>query len=169
MDSDNERLFRFPIIKLPNSRAVRTGMVYLAGALYAVGFWLMVDASVYSKAVNASVVHVTFVDWIPFICSTIGMIVINSIDKSQLFNSDGFGTNLQWQARLVLFVGFSLLAVGMAGSFLVLILKFLIKGYSTMPTLGMGLENVGANFSVMLSCILLWIVQNIEEDQTLTL
>ncbi|VEU21527.1 DEKNAAC102699 [Brettanomyces naardenensis] len=169
MSSEGEHLFRFPIIKLPNSRTVRSVMVYIAGALYAIGFWLVVDASVYSKTVNASVVHVTFVDWIPFICSTLGMMVINSIDKGQLFNSEGFGSGLQWQARLVLFVGFSLLAVGIAGGFLVLILKFLIKGFNSMPTLGMGLENVGANFCVMLSCILLWIIQNIEEDQTLSL
>ncbi len=169
MNSDSNHLFRIPIIKLPNSRAVRIAMVYFAGALYAIGFWLLVDASVFSKTVNASVVHVTFVDWIPFVSSTLGMIVINSIDKGQLFNSDGFGSGLQWQARLVLFIGFSLLAIGTAGSFLVLILKFLIKGYNTMPTLGMGLENVGANFSVMFSCILLWIIQNIEEDQTLSL
>lgn len=165
----SERLFRIPVLKLPNSRAVRSAMVYVAGALYAIAFWLMVDASIYSKTVNASVIHVSFVDWIPFICSTLGMMVVNSIDKSQLFNSNGFGSGMQWQARLVLFIGFSLLAIGMAGSFLVLILKFLIKGFNTMPTLGMGLENVASNLCIMLSCILLWILQNIEDDQTLSI
>ncbi|QPG73471.1 hypothetical protein FOA43_000782 [Brettanomyces nanus] len=169
MDTEREHLFRFPLIKLPNSRTVRTIVECAAGAFYALGFWLIMDASIYSKTVNGSVVHVTFVDWIPFLCSTLGMLVVNSIDKTQLFNSDAFGQGMQWQARLVLFVGFSLLAVGVAGSFLVLILKFLIKGYDTMPTLGMGIENVGSNMCVMLSCTLLWIIQNLEEDQTLSL
>ncbi|GMG21151.1 unnamed protein product [Ambrosiozyma monospora] len=172
MDTQHERLFRFPILKFSNSQTFKTISIYVSGALYAIGFWALIDASIYSQKVNASTVHVTFVDWIPFICSTLGMIIVNSIDKSQLVgSSDGSGgfVNIQWQARLVLFVGFSLLAIGISGSFLVLILKFLIKGFNSMPTLGMGLENVVANVCSMLSCIVLWIVQNVEDDYNYSL
>ncbi|ODV85193.1 hypothetical protein CANARDRAFT_7842 [[Candida] arabinofermentans NRRL YB-2248] len=168
-----ERLFRFPVFKLPTSQALKSVAIYLAGALYSLGFWSMIDAAIYSKTVNASIVHVTFVDWIPFVCSTMGMIIVNSIDKSQLIQSDGgfsgMGGGMMWQARIVLFVGFSLLAIGISGAFLVLILKFLIKGFNEMPTLGMGLENVGANLSVMFSCIVLWVVQNMEDDYNYSL
>lgn len=59
-----------------------------------------------------------FVDWIPGICSALGMLVINSIEKSRL-SADSFsysGDSVAWKARFVLFLGFALLAGGLAGS-----------------------------------------------------
>ncbi|ODV98215.1 hypothetical protein PACTADRAFT_14681 [Pachysolen tannophilus NRRL Y-2460] len=141
--------------------------IYLSGALYAIGFWVLVDASIFSKTVNASVVHVTITDWIPAICSSLGMLIVNSIEKSNLLNNnDSFASSpsTQWHARIILFMGFSLLAVGFAGSFVVLILKYLVKNFNTFPTVWMGLANVVSNGCVMLSCIVLWVVQNIEDD-----
>ena len=62
--------------------------------------------------------HINFVDWIPGICSALGMLVINSIEKSRL-SADSYsysGTGVAWKARLVLFLGFALMAGGLAGS-----------------------------------------------------
>ena len=59
-----------------------------------------------------------FVDWIPGVCSALGMLVINSIEKSRL-SADSYsysGTGVALKARLVLFLGFALLAGGVAGS-----------------------------------------------------
>lgn len=128
----------------------------------------MMDAAVYSKTVNASVMHVTFVDWIPFICSTLGMLIVNSIEKSNLLNDGqnlflGDGQGNAWIARVILFFGFSLLAGGLAGSFMVFILKYLMKNYG-FPTLGMGVSNVTCNACIMFSCIVLWLAQNIEDE-----
>lgn len=173
--SDSNRLFKFSLPFHMNHYTLRSATMYASGVLYSLGLWQMIDASIFSKKSNASIVHVSFIDWIPFICSTLGMIVVNSLDKVQLIgnNNSGFNDNsittIQWQARIVLFIGFSLLAVGFSGSILVLILKFLIPGYTNDPTIRMGTENVGANVAVMASCILLWIVSTIEEDNTLTL
>ncbi|CCH44442.1 Vacuolar protein sorting-associated protein [Wickerhamomyces ciferrii] len=172
---EQDRLFRFPGFKLPNSTALRSIGVYASGALYAIGFWAFIDAVIYSKTVNASDVHVTFVDWIPIICSTLGMLIVNSIEKNKLLNdalggsSFGGSSSVAWQAKVVLFLGFSLLAGGIAGSIVVLILKFLVKGYNTFPTVGMGVSNVVANGSIMLSCIVLWIAQNIEDEYSYSL
>jgi hypothetical protein len=105
------------------------------------------------------------------------MLVVNLIDKNNLLNDAlgngggvGFGGNdaTAWQARVILFLGFSLLAGGIAGSIVVLILKFLVKHY-TFPTLGMGVSNVVGNGSIMLSCIVLWIAQNIEDEYSYSL
>lgn len=167
-------LFRFKLLKLPKSAKLRASGVYLAGILYAIGFWSIVDAAIYSKTVNALVVHVTFVDWIPFICSSLGMIIVNSIEKLNLIGDNnnsflGGGSGTQtWAARVILFFGFSLLAGGLAGSFMVLVLKFLMKHYSY-PTLGMGVSNVVCNGSIMLSCIVLWLSQNIEDEYSYSL
>ena len=62
--------------------------------------------------------HIKFVDWIPGICSALGMLVINSIEKTRL-SADSYsysGTGVAWKARLVLFLGFALMAGGLAGS-----------------------------------------------------
>lgn len=96
-------------------------------------------------------VHITFVDWIPGICSALGMLVINSIDKSRL-SADSFsysGNGVAWKARLVLFLGFALLAGGLAGAVVVLVLKYVVAEYAW-PTLWMGVGNVVANALVML-------------------
>lgn len=57
-------LFRFnaALLRLPKSAKLKSFGVYIAGALYAIGFWSMIDAAMYSKTVNASIVHITFVD-----------------------------------------------------------------------------------------------------------
>lgn len=73
------------------------------------------DAAIFSKVANAGLVHVTFVDWIPVICSSLGMLIVNSIDRSKL-TGDNYGeTSVAWKAKLILFIGFALLAGGMAG------------------------------------------------------
>lgn len=86
---------------------------------FSLGFFFLVDAAAFShSAKNGSVAHVKFVDWIPGICSALGMLVINSIEKSRL-QADSYsysGSGVAWKARFVLFLGFALLAGGMAGS-----------------------------------------------------
>lgn len=88
-------------------------------AQFSLGFFFLVDAAAYSRSsYNGSNVHVKFVDWIPGICSALGMLVINSIEKNRL-QADNFsysGTGVAWKARFVLFLGFALLAGGLAGS-----------------------------------------------------
>jgi hypothetical protein len=166
-------LFRFSGLNLPKSQKLRSIGVYASGVLFAVGFWAQVDAAIYSKTVNASIVHVTFVDWIPFICLTLGMVIVNTIEKSHLLNGGsnsflGGDNSTTWQARVILFFGFLLLAGGLAGSFMVFIIKFLLKHYS-FPTLGMGVSNIVCNGCIMLSCITLWLAQNIEDEYSYSL
>src|SRR3954466_85175 len=114
----------------------------------------MVDIAVWSKSklnYTDPSVHITFVDWIPSICSALGMLVINSIDKSRL-SADSYsysGNGIAWKARVILFVGFALMAGGLAGAVTVLVLKYLVHDYP-FPTLGFGVSNVVANALVML-------------------
>jgi hypothetical protein len=78
------------------------------------------------------------------------MLVINSIDKSRL-GADSFsysGNGVAWKARLVLFLGFALLAGGLAGSVTVMVLKYVVKEVGW-PTLWFGVGNVVANGCVM--------------------
>ncbi|KAL6707115.1 Vacuolar protein sorting-associated protein 68 [Coniothyrium glycines] len=172
MDSEN-RLFRFPKPAWLTSANTRTGGVYLAGALFALGFYTLIDVAVWSKSsMNASTAHITFVDWIPGICSALGMLVINSIDKSRL-SADSFsysGNGVAWKAKLVLFLGFALLAGGLAGSVVVLVMKYIVpEAAYTWPTTWLGVGNVVANGLIMLSSAVLWIAQNLEDEYTYNL
>ncbi|KAJ4348631.1 Vacuolar protein sorting-associated protein 68 [Didymosphaeria variabile] len=169
----SHRLFRFPKPAWLNSANTRTAGVYAAGALFSLGFFLLIDVASWSRSpMNPSdpAVHVTFVDWIPGICSALGMLVINSIDKSRL-SADSFsysGNGVAWKARLVLFLGFALLAGGLAGSVVVLVLKYIVAEY-VWPTIWMGVGNVIANGLVMLSSAVLWVAQNMEDEYTYNL
>ena len=110
-------------------------------------------------------VHVTFIDWIPGICSALGMLVINSIDKSRL-SADSFSyssNGVAWKARLVLFLGFALLAGGLAGSVVVLVMKYIVPGY-VWPTIWMGIGNVVANALVMMRYVDLSKSRSVEAD-----
>jgi len=121
---------------------------------------------VFSKAANGtSNVHVTIVDWIPLLCSVLGMLVINSIEKARL-SADSYsysGSGVAWKARLVLFMGFALIAGGLAGSVTVLVLKYVVHGHPW-PTMWFGVANAVANALVMASCCVLWVSQNIEDS-----
>jgi hypothetical protein len=84
-------------------------------------------------------VHVTFVDWIPGICSLLGYLIINLIDKDRVRGDDGFGDSTAvWRARLFLFIGFAFLAGGLAGSVVCLSQNFSsgLTFYSLLDRLG---------------------------------
>ncbi|KAF7845731.1 hypothetical protein BT93_L0951 [Corymbia citriodora subsp. variegata] len=98
------------------------------------------------------------------------MAVINSIEKTRL-NADSFsysGNGVAWKARLVLFLGFALIAGGLAGSVAVLVLNYVVEEVES-RTMWMGVANVFGNALVMTSCVVLWISQNMEEDYTYNL
>jgi len=65
-------------------------------------------------------------------------------------------------------LGFALMAGGLAGSVTVMVLKFLFKDYA-IQTVYMGVANVVANALVMLSSVVLWVSQNMEDDYTYNL
>lgn len=131
----------------------------------------MLDSAVWSKSdLNGSSTHINFVDWLPFVFSSLGMLIINSVEKGRLA-TDSFsysGNGVAWKARVVLFLGFAALAGGMAGGVVVFILKFVLPGLA-MPAFGMGIENVVANALVGASTVVLWVSQNMEDEYSYNL
>ena len=92
---------------------------------FALANWMFIDAALLSAHTHSPwgepdsdpPVHVGFVDWVPGICSLLGYIVINMIDKDRVRGEEGFGdSRAVWRARLFLFLGFALMAGGLAGS-----------------------------------------------------
>ncbi|KAK5654850.1 hypothetical protein OQA88_6886 [Cercophora sp. LCS_1] len=163
---EEERLWKFRKPEWLNSVWARNAGVYAAGGLFSLAFYVLLDSAVWSKsASNPSDVHINFVDWLPFIFSSLGMLIINSVEKARLAN-DSFsysGSGVAWKARVVLFLGFAALAGGMAGGVTVFVLKFVVPGVGW-PAMGMGVENVVANALVGLSSVMLWVSQNMEDE-----
>jgi len=169
MDGSESRLFRFSKPRWLNSANAHIGGIYASGALFALGFFFVVDAAAVSRSSGRDV-HVKFEDWIPGICSALGMLVINSIEKARL-SADNFsysGSGVAWKARFVLFLGFALLAGGLAGSVTVLVIKYVRHGYP-LPTTYYGIANVIGNALVMLSSFVLWVSQNMEDEYSYNL
>ncbi|KAK7220382.1 hypothetical protein V2G26_008385 [Clonostachys chloroleuca] len=168
---EEDRLWKFSKPEWLNSAWARNTGVYSAGALFAVAFYVMLDSAVWSgSTMNASDVHVKFVDWLPLIFSSLGMLIINSVEKQRL-SADSFsysGSGVAWKARVVLFLGFAALAGGMAGGVTVFVLKFVVPGVQ-MPALSMGIENVVSNALVGLSSVVLWVSQNMEDEYSYNL
>ena len=129
-------------------------------------------------------VHVTFVDWIPGICSLLGYLIINLIDKDRVRGDEGFGdSRAVWRARLFLFIGFAFMAGGLAGSVVclsqvsfkkfqsgltlyaqtVLVLKYILHNYPAQFTY-YGYANVSQSVALMLSVVVLWIAHNTSSE-----
>ncbi|KAK8038222.1 hypothetical protein PG994_014989 [Apiospora phragmitis] len=160
---EDDRLWKFSKPQWMNSAWVRNAGVYSAGALFSLAFYVLLDAAVWSKSPqNGSDVHVTFIDWLPLIFSSLGMLIINSVEKARL------GSGVAWKARVVLFLGFASLAGGMAGGVTVFVLKFIVPQVQW-PALTMGVENVVANGLVGLSSVVLWLSQNMEDEYSYNL
>ncbi|KAJ7312239.1 hypothetical protein DFH08DRAFT_927126 [Mycena albidolilacea] len=161
----------FPDIHFGKHR--RTVGVYLAGGLFALANWFFLDACILSAHAKApwgqpdtpAPVHVTFVDWLPGLCSLLGFLVINLIDKDRVRgDADTFGdARAVWRARLFLFIGFALMAGGMAGSAAVLTIKYVLPAHADQFKY-YGYASVAQNLALMLSVVVLWIAQNTSDD-----
>lgn len=156
---------------------------------FALANWTFLDAAVLSAHAHAPYdepqipppVHVSFVDWIPGFCSLLGILVINLIDKDRIRGEEGFSdSGAVWRARLILFIGFALMAGGLAGSVVrrlsllyhmrlcsfketprqtVLVLKYVYPEYPEQYTY-YGYANVSQNVALMLSAVVLWMTQS---------
>ncbi|KAF8331290.1 uncharacterized protein EI90DRAFT_3057413 [Cantharellus anzutake] len=154
--------FDIPQIRIKNKGAAA---VYTAGAIFAIANWFFLDAAILSAHTKPPrdapydlVIHVSFVDWIPGICSIIGLLIVNLVNKANLRGEEtsfsGSETNLVWRARLFLFMGFAFLAGGLAGSVTVLVLKYILSYYPEYQYFG--IANVVQNAGIMLSGVVLW-------------
>ncbi|RGB29364.1 hypothetical protein C1646_713696 [Rhizophagus diaphanus] len=169
-DNERQRVCLIPIPALPHlTEKKREAGVYISGGLFAIGWWFFIDAVVYSnylKSDDDSVPVMNFEDWICGILSTIGMIIINLINKSNLtpgnfYGPYGYGGEVNMYARLFLFVGFAALAGGLAGSFTILILKYIVI---ESPHTYFGIALIIQNLSIMFSTFILWIAQSTDDE-----
>ncbi|KAF9998498.1 hypothetical protein BGZ80_007575 [Entomortierella chlamydospora] len=174
LSEQQKRICLFPIPRIPRlGPKARDASIYISGALFALGWWFFIDAVVRSKNWNYNdgfkTTSVAFVDWVPGICSTIGMIVITCIDKAALtgdtfsFSSGGGGTSVAWKARVFLFIGFAFMAGGLAGSVSILCIKYILPNYGEIFTFW-GICNVIQNAAIMISAAILWVAQSTESE-----
>ncbi|ORZ20631.1 hypothetical protein BCR42DRAFT_409173 [Absidia repens] len=135
--------------------------VYTAGALFALAWWIFVDGLCTSESGLAG-----FEDWAGGIATTLGMIVISLIDKEALRGTD-YDDHIPWRARLFLFLGFAMMAGGLAGSVAVLVVKY--TSHMVEPPIPyLGVTDVIQTCLLMASAAILWVSQQ-ERDSYYTL
>ncbi|KAJ1969492.1 Vacuolar protein sorting-associated protein 68 [Dimargaris xerosporica] len=146
-----------------NQREIGT---YVAGALFAVGWWFFVDGMVFSTTQPNFPVRVGVEDYLPGIFCTIGMLVTNSIDLS-LLRDDHFGysggSSLAGRAKFTLFIGIALIAGGLAGSIASLAIKYIVSGV-TEHYIYAGMAVILQTVLITLSSMLLWVIHNSEAE-----
>ncbi|CDZ96476.1 Predicted membrane protein [Phaffia rhodozyma] len=167
---DPRRVFVFRLPSIPGlAHKKREIGIYSAGALFAIGWAVFFDALILSKRARPPVdgsydvvpVHMTFVDWIPGILGTLGMLITNLIDKSRLSGDGGaWGGegSTAFRARLALFIGFALMAGGVSFSITLLIVKYILPDYPSEYHY-YGISTVVQNVGIMLSSVVLWLAQ----------
>ncbi|KAJ8663463.1 hypothetical protein O0I10_000703 [Lichtheimia ornata] len=166
-DEEPRSIFIIPNPFRALSHKARQIGVYSAGVLFALGWWVFIDALVMSARAEGDVkAHMGFEDWVSGILSTLGMVIINLIDKSRLHGEEYAyaGSSLVFKARLFLFLGFALIAGGFAGSFCVLIVKYIVYYESAQPYTYYGAAIVIQCGLIMVSTIVLWVAQNTQGE-----
>ncbi|TIB06419.1 hypothetical protein E3P96_00471 [Wallemia ichthyophaga] len=156
-----QRVCVFNVPDLSEFPKLREWGIYLAGMLFASGWWFFFDAAIISKHTKPDnpledvPVRIGFVDYVPAILSTLGMIIVSLINKAQISRENDEPD--AWRARCWLFVGFALLAGGLAGSVSLLILKYVVPEYPS-HFVAYGIAAVVQNVAIMLSTILTWVI-----------
>lgn len=178
--------FRFPKPRWLANTSSRTAGVYTSGSLvsssllplpsspvpppsptanifpqFSLALYIQISTALFSRSpqnYTDPAIHITLLSWLPLICSALGMLTINLLDKASIAPSDGSSSGggfagggdagRQWMARFVLFLGFALIAGGLAGSVTILVLEFGVKGVGW-PASWMGVGGVLANGLVM--------------------
>ncbi|ORX93393.1 UPF0220-domain-containing protein [Basidiobolus meristosporus CBS 931.73] len=146
----------------PKKREIGT---YSAGVLFSVAWWVFVDAIVLSTTVKDLPVSIGIEDYVSGIICTIGMIIVNSIDLT-ILQGESFsysGSGLAGKARMFLFLGMACMAGGVAGSVAILCIKYLVPKV-TGPYLYFGVAPIVQNVTILISCAILWISQNVESE-----
>ncbi|KAJ3205280.1 Transmembrane protein 50A, partial [Dinochytrium kinnereticum] len=98
----------------------RTQVVgYIAGALFALGWWAFIDGVAYSSSRDPPLPNtIRFEDWIPGILSSVSLIIVNLINKDTL-TADDFsysGSNVACKARAAAFIGVTMALGAIGGS-----------------------------------------------------
>jgi len=169
---DPRRVCVLPFPTMSFSKHKRSLGVYVAGALFALAYWIFFDACILSAHARPPAdapydtvpVHVTIADWTPGIFSTLGMLVVSLINKEQLLGEESLpGDSSVRRARIFLFVGLTMMAGGLAGSVAILILKYTMNGYGEVYNY-YGYAGVAQNVSIMLSAVALWLAQHSQNE-----
>ncbi|GAA5868165.1 hypothetical protein JCM8547_003365 [Rhodosporidiobolus lusitaniae] len=175
---DPRRVCLISLPKISLGPRKREFLVYFAGALFAFGWWAFLDATIgsaHAKPISNPddspwdpiPVRVAFADWVPGLCATLGMIVVNLIDKQRLVGEDlgdWSGGGVAWRARLFLFVGFAFMAGGLAGSITLLIVKYIVPHYPESYGVNWGVATVLQSIAIMFSTVILWVAQSASDE-----
>jgi len=92
-----------------------TVLCYVAGAAFAIGWWIWIDATVYSVSIDDDPSHIGYY-FIPGIVSTIAVLMINAVSWNDLNNNFLFGDGVSTKARVWILFSFIVAFGGIAAA-----------------------------------------------------
>ncbi|KAJ3226269.1 hypothetical protein HK099_005266 [Clydaea vesicula] len=105
---------------------------YVAGALFALGWWLFIDGVSFAATRSPAVaVPISFEDFVPGILSTFSLIIVNLINKETL-NADDFsfgGNHVAAKARGCAFIGVTMALSAIIGAISIMCVKYVVPGH----------------------------------------
>jgi hypothetical protein len=140
---------------------------YLSGALFALGWWIFIDAVVFAKTRDPPLpVPISFEDWLPGILSTLALIMVNLVDKAAL-NATEYthdGSRIAVKARFFAFLGVAIALGALGGALAILSLKYALPGYKGVETF-VGIGIVAQTFLIFAGSMLMWFGRNAAEPE----
>eukprot|EP01114_Cavostelium_apophysatum_P001852 TRINITY_DN11631_c0_g1_i1.p1 TRINITY_DN11631_c0_g1~~TRINITY_DN11631_c0_g1_i1.p1 ORF type:complete len:103 (-),score=8.28 TRINITY_DN11631_c0_g1_i1:231-539(-) len=96
-----------------------TIMSYVAGALFAIAWWLWIDATVFTNCDcprgDPDIVKVEWYHYMPGVVSTVALVMINVVSWNDLNGGAMFGESVSARARVWLFFSFLVAFGGLIG------------------------------------------------------
>ncbi|ORX99062.1 UPF0220-domain-containing protein [Basidiobolus meristosporus CBS 931.73] len=163
--SDSRGPFLCAIPKFPALGMKKEIGAYVAGFLFAVGWWMFIDGIILSTTYKELPVFIGIEDYVSGIIATLGMIIVSSIDPS-LLDDDSMtfgGSGVAKKARALLFVGMTAMGGGIAGSISILCIKYIAAGVDS-SYFYLGIAPVVQNVAILLSSAALWLSRSSESD-----
>jgi len=140
---------------------------YLSGALFALGWWIFIDAVVFATTRDPPLpVAIQFEDWVPGILSTLALIMVNLVDKAAL-NATEYthdGTRVAAKARFFAFLGVAIALGALGGAMAIMSLKYALPGYKGVETF-VGIAIVLQSVFIFAGSMTMWFGRNAAEPE----
>jgi len=142
-----------------------TVLAYLAGALFSIGWWIWIDATIYHYHVGDPIVVIWW-QYVAGVISTIGLLGVNVVSWNDLNSNFIFGDQVSSRAKIFLFCAFIVCFGGLIAAIWISIQYWFIpsNGYATKPSVYGGVALLVQNGLIFAATLMLRFSKPAEEE-----
>jgi len=146
-------------------KKAETAICYVAGLVFAVGWWIWIDATVYHVHVNDPI-KVIWWQYVAGLISTIGLFGVNIVSWRDLDSNNIFGDQVSARAKIFLFCAFIVCFGGIIAAIWIAAQWWFIaaNNFTPKPSVYGGIALIVQNILIFLSTLLYRFAKPQEED-----